>query len=524
VTKPIVLPNPRISTQASQVAGTTAGLLPYLRAEGLSKAYGATIALSHVSLDVHAGEVHALLGENGAGKSTLVKILSGIVLPDQGRLEVDGRSFAPGSLLEARAAGVSTAFQELSLLPNLSVAVNLMLPKLLKGRAGINSMRRNEQAAAALLQEFGVTTVDPASLVADLSLAEKQRVEIVRALSHRPRLLVLDEPTAALADPGWLFDIVERLTGEGVAILYISHRLAEVRRLCRRGTVLRNGRSIATVDLTGTPDSEIFRMMVGTSQDEPKHKVSSSRQSSAPRLAVKGLTGPNVHDVSFEVADGEILGVAALEGQGQRPIFRMLAGLEPITGGSVSVDGKPADLRSPAAALRSGIGFLPEERKTEGIFLGLKTASNVSLPILNRVLWGPFLNHRRENAVVAEASQDVDLAKRYQAMRISSLSGGNQQKALLARVLLAGPRNLVLYDPTRGVDVGTKQVIYAAIRNFVDQGGSALIYSTELAELVHLAHRCIVVYGGRIVGDVAGPLLTEDRLVSFATGHGDIAA
>jgi ribose transport system ATP-binding protein len=515
VTQPITLLHPRLSK---------AEPTPYLRAEGLSKAYGATIALSHVSFEVHPGEVHALLGENGAGKSTLVKILSGIVLPDQGRLEVAGRPFQPGSLLGARAAGVSTAFQELSLLPNLSVAVNLMLPKLLKGSLGINSARRNEQAASALLQDFGVTTVDPSTLVADLSLAEKQRVEIVRALSHRPRLLVLDEPTAALADPGWLFDIIDRLTGEGVAILYISHRLAEVRRLCRRGTVLRNGRSISTVDLTGTPDAEIFRMMVGTSQDEPKHKLVSSRRSKGPRLSTKGLTGRNVHDVTFEVDDGEILGVAALEGQGQRPLFRMLAGLEPIAGGSVRVDDKIADLRSPSAALRSGIGFLPEERKTEGVFLGLKTASNISLPVLQRVLWGPFINNRLESATVAEASEDVDLAKRYQTMRISSLSGGNQQKALLARVLLAGPRNLVLYDPTRGVDVGTKQVIYAAIRNFVDQGGSALIYSTELAELVHLAHRCLVVYGGRIVGDVAGSLLTEDRLVSFATGHGDIAA
>ena len=524
MTKPIVLPKSPVIDAASQAAETTAEPVPYLRAEGLRKAYGATIALSHVSFEVHAGEVHALLGENGAGKSTLVKILSGIVLADQGKLEVDGRPFLPGSLLGARAAGVSTAFQELSLLANLSVAVNLMLPNLLKGPAGINSMRRNEQAAAALLQEFGVTTVDPSSLIADLSLAEKQRVEIVRALSHRPRLLVLDEPTAALADPGWLFDIVERLTAEGVAILYISHRLAEVRRLCRRGTVLRNGRSISTVDLTGTPDSEIFRMMVGTSQDEAKQKTLSSRQGSGPRLRVTGLTGHNVLDMSFEVGDGEILGVAALEGQGQRPLFRMLAGLEPIAAGSVSVDGKAAELRSPAAALRSGIGFLPEERKTEGIFLGLKTASNVSLPILKRVLWGPFINHRREETVVADASQNVDLARRYQAMRISSLSGGNQQKALLARVLLAGPRNLVLYDPTRGVDVGTKQVIYAAIRAFVDQGGSALIYSTELAELVHLAHRCLVVYGGRIVGDVAGSLLTEDRLVSFATGHGELAA
>ncbi len=524
VTKTVVLTDPRGDTASAQVVRPTGTHAPYLRAEGLSKAYGATIALSHVILEVHAGEVHALLGENGAGKSTLVKILSGIVLADQGRLEVDGRPFEPGSLLGARSAGVSTAFQELSLLPNLSVAVNLMLPNLIKGPTGINSARRNEQAAAALLQEFGVTTVDPASLIADLSLAEKQRVEIVRALSHRPRLLVLDEPTAALADPGWLFDIVERLSGEGVAILYISHRLAEVRRLCRRGTVLRNGRSIETVDLTGTPDAEIFRMMVGTSQDELKHKAAPNRNGRGPRLAVQGLAGRNVHDVSFEVGDGEILGVAALEGQGQRPIFRMLAGLEPMTGGSVTVEGKAADLRSPAAALRSGIGFLPEERKTEGIFLGLKTSSNISLPVLGRVLRGAFISRSRENALVAEASERVDLAKRYQGMRIAALSGGNQQKALLARVLLSGPRNLVLYDPTRGVDVGTKQVIYAAIRSFVEQGGSALIYSTELAELVHLAHRCLVVYGGRIVGDVAGSLLTEDRLVSFATGHGDIAA
>jgi len=243
-----------------------------------------------------------------------------------------------------------------------------------------------------------------------------------------------------------------------------------------------------------------------------------------PRISVKGLTGRNVHDVSFDVGDGEIVGVAALEGQGQRPLFRMLAGLEPMTAGSIMVDGKEADLRSPAASLRAGIGFLPEERKTEGIFLGLKTVSNISLPVLKDVLWGPFISRARESAAVAEVSQDVDLAKRYQGMRIASLSGGNQQKALLGRVLLSGARNLVLYDPTRGVDVGTKQVIYAAIRNFVDEGGSALIYSTELPELVHLAHRCLVVYGGRIVGDVSGALLTEDRLVSFATGHGDIAA
>jgi ribose transport system ATP-binding protein len=507
----------------TETRASSDGATPYLRAESLTKAYGATVALAHVTLDVAAGEVHALLGENGAGKSTLVKILSGIVTPDRGTLEVDGKPFKPGNLLGARAAGVSTAFQELSLLPNLSVATNLMLPHLIKGAGGIASARRNEQAAAALLSEFGIDTVDPRSLIADLSLAEKQRVEIVRALGHRPKLLVLDEPTAALAEPGWLFEIVERLTAQGVGILYISHRLAEVRRLCRRGTVLRNGRSIATVDLTGTPDSEIFRMMVGTSQDEATHAVPKRRETT-PRLSVRGLSGRGVHEVSFEVGEGEIVGVAALEGQGQRPLFRMLAGLEPISAGMVSIDGKAADLRSVATALKSGIGFLPEERKTEGIFLGLKTASNISLPILEKVRRGGLISRRAEAEAVAAVGLQVDLSKRYQGMRISALSGGNQQKALLARVLVSGARNLVLFDPTRGVDVGTKQVIYHAIREFVERGGSALVYSTELAELVHLAHRCLVVYGGRIAGELSGAALTEDRLVSLATGHGDLAA
>jgi ribose transport system ATP-binding protein len=502
---------------------TTPGGTPYLRAEGLTKAYGATVALAHVTIDVLPGEIHALLGENGAGKSTLVKILSGIVVPDRGTLEVCGQPFAPGSLLGARKSGVSTAFQELSLLPNLSVATNLMLPHLLKGFGGIASRRRNEQAADALLREFDITTVDPRSVVADLSLAEKQRVEIVRALSHRPKLLVLDEPTAALAEPGWLFDIVERLTAQGTAILYISHRLAEVRRLCRRGTVLRNGRSIATVGLTETADTEIFRMMVGTSQDETRHNIT-ARAATRPRLSVRGLTGRGVHDATFDVGEGEILGVAALEGQGQRPLFRMLAGLEPIARGDVTIEGKPATLRSASAALGSGIGFLPEERKTEGIFLGLKTATNISLPILNRVRRGGLIDRRKEADAVAAVSQRVDLARRYQGMRIAALSGGNQQKALLARVLVSGARNLVLFDPTRGVDVGTKQVIYGAIRDFVAEGGCALVYSTELAELVHLTHRCLVVYGGRIVGELSGAALTEDRLVSLATGHGALAA
>ena len=492
-----------------------------LQVEGLTKSYGATVALRHVTMDLRRGEVHALLGENGAGKSTLVKILSGIVAPDGGTLTLNDQPFRPRSLMEARRAGISTAFQELSLLTNLSVAVNLLLPHLLKGSSHLMSMRRNQDRAAEILEEFDAADISPKALVQELSLAEKQRLEIVRALSRHPRVLVLDEPTAALAEPEWLFRLIDRITAGGdVAILYISHRLSEVRRLCQRGTVLRNGESINTVDLAGTADADIFRMMVGAAPhgrqlSEAGNKVASGQ----PAVSIRGLTGGGLTDVSFNVHQGEIVGVAALEGQGQRELLRMVAGAEPVVAGTIEVGGHPLRAATPASALRAGIGFVPEERKTEGIFLGMGTAANVSLPILNRLKRFGLIQRKRERSLVSAEAAHVELASRYLDMRIGALSGGNQQKALIARVLLSGARNLVLFDPTRGVDVGTKQVIYGLIRDFVARGGSVLIYSTELAELVQLVHRCMVLYRGQVIGELSGSAMSEERLVSLATGH-----
>jgi ribose transport system ATP-binding protein len=516
-----------VALAASQDApgGGVAGESLVLQVEGVGRSYGATVALRRVTLDLRRGEVHALLGENGAGKSTLVKILSGIVQPDLGTMRLDGRRYAPHSLLDARGHGVSTAFQELSLLPNLTVATNLSLPYQRKGAAGLASRRLNESHAAEVLAACDAADIAADALVSDLSLAEKQRVEIVRAVSHRPRLLILDEPTAALAEPEWLFRMVERLAASGVAVLYISHRLAEVRRLCRRGTVLRNGQSIGTVELAGARDVDIFRMMVGRSAEEvTRRPPTAAHREAQEALMLHDVSGPGVHGVSLSLNRGEILGVAALEGQGQRELFRMISGAAPILGGTVAVDARPVQFASPLQALRAGIGFVPEERKTEGIFLGLTTASNISLPILGRLLQFGMIDRWRERAEVAGAAQQVDLASRYIGMRISALSGGNQQKALIARVLLSGARILVLFDPTRGVDVGTKEVIYGVVRAFAAQGGSVLLYSTELSELVHLADRCLALYRGRIAGAVAGRDLTEERLVSLATGHGTEAA
>jgi ribose transport system ATP-binding protein len=496
-----------------------------LSVSDVAKSYGATVAVRSVSFDVHAGEVLALMGENGAGKSTIVKTLSGIVRPDRGTMLLGGKAYSPNGYMAARAAGVSTAFQELSLLPNLTVAQNMMMPSQLRGATGLIAAKRNEARTSSILAQYGLSHIHPRIMLGALSLAEKQRVEIVRAISHAPKLLILDEPTAALAEPEWLFAIIERLAATGMGILYISHRLADVRRLCRRGTVLRNGQSVETVDLAGVPDAEIFRLMVGAANEQvlDERPAQSAGRGGVPALSVHALQGGGVRGISFDVSPGEVVGLAALEGQGQRDLLRMLGGAMPIAGGEVKLGGRVVSLGSPAAALRAGIGFVPEERKSEGVFLELPTGANMSLPMLDRLRRLLMIDRRRETAAVVAEATHVDLAHRYLGMRLGALSGGNQQKALIGRVLLSGAEMLVLFDPTRGVDVGTKSVIYGIIRDFAARGGAVLIYSTELAELVHLVDRCVVIYRGQVAAELDRAGMSEARLVALATGHREAA-
>jgi ribose transport system ATP-binding protein len=401
------------------------------------------------------------------------------------------------------------------------VAENLLLPKLVKGFGGLASTRANQRKAAELLAAFGASEIAPSALVGGLSLAERQRIEIVRALSQRPRLLVLDEPTAALAQPEWLFRELERIAAAGVAILYITHRLAEVRRLCARATVLRNGENIGTIRLDDTPDAEIFGMMVGAAPQNRAEQISQPTRTEAPAISARALSGASIFDVSFDVHAGEIVGVAALEGQGQRELFRMLGGAARIgrrKHRGTRIDGEPSLAEGCAArGNRLPAGGAQDRRDLPG----LACLINISLPVIGRLLRFGLIDRGRERDRVSEHdARHVELDARQLDARIESLSGGNQQKALFARVLLSGAPNLVLFDPTRGVDVGTKQVIYGVIRRFVAAGGSVLIHSTELAELVQLVHRCLVLYRGRIVGEVAGEALAEARLVSLATGHG----
>ncbi|WP_200371946.1 sugar ABC transporter ATP-binding protein [Rhodovibrio salinarum] len=492
-----------------------------LAVRNVTKSYGATVALAGMSLDLRAGEIHAILGENGAGKSTLVKILSGVVAPDHGEIRLNGERFAPASILGARSRGISTGFQEISLVPNLSVAENLLLPRLGKGSAGLNSRRRTWDAAGELLARFDVTDIDLSRPVRTLSLAEKQRIEIVRALSHARNVLVLDEPSASLADTRWLFEQVRKQARAGVGVLYISHRLSEVRSLCSRGTVLRNGRSIDTVDLGGVSDDEIFQMMVGRSPDTAFPERHPSSISAQPLVDLRGVDAGQIQDASLKIHSGEILGVAALEGQGQRDLFHAIAGLTPVERGEIRIVGEPAHLTSRRAAMKTGpgIAFVPEERKVEGIFSGLRTAGNIAISTMAGCSRFGFVNHAIEQASVAKSAEQVELQPRYLGFRISELSGGNQQKAVIARALQSQARILVLFDPTRGVDVGTKQAVYKVVREFADHGGAVLIYSSELPELVHLCDRCSVVYGGQITEEFTGAEITEQALIAGVVGH-----
>ncbi len=495
-----------------------------LKVEGLTKRYGATTALASVAMEAMPGEVHAILGENGAGKSTLVKILSGAVERNSGTILLGGERYEARSILDARAAGIATAFQELSLLPNLTVAENLLLPKVSPRAFAPAAWRRILAAATTTLERFEATDIEPSRPLDELSLAEKQRVEIVRALAHASRVLILDEPTAALPDTEWLFRQVRRATAAGTAVLYISHRLGEVRELCQRATVLRNGRSIGTLPLVDVDDDEIFRMMVGRSPQSQYPNRPAVTADTLVALAAHGLTGGRLHGVDFELRQGEILGFAGLEGQGQSDLFRALAGLNSNVSGEILVGGKRAHLTSPQRALCAEIpiAFVPEERKVEGVFGGLRAAENISLPALRRVGRAGFVTSRMEAGAIANAAEAVELAERYFGFRMDELSGGNQQKAVIARTLMSGARCLVMFDPTRGVDVGTKQAIYTMIRRFADEGGAIAIYSSELSELVHLCDRCAVIYRGRVVVEFPHEELSEENLLSAA--HGSIAA
>lgn len=497
---------------------------PAIAVAGVRKAYGPTVALDDIDIEVRQGTVHALLGENGAGKSTLVKMLSGLVTPDTGNLAVFGETISLTTPLRAQRHGIQTAFQEMTLLRNMSVLDNMLIPHSPLSPIGMVRRRQARREVGTHFDELGLGGFDLDDEIGDLDLAVRQKVEIARAVFRRPRILLLDEPTSALSGPDvdWMGAVIRREKARGTTVIFISHRLREVRDFCDDLTILRGGKHIASGHVRDFADEDVVRMIAGRSlihsfppRGQTRHELG------AEVIAAHGIaTEGKLREASFAVRAGEILGVAGLQGMGQLDMFLALFGDKPVSRGHISVDGSKAVFTSPRDAIsaRIGISLVPEERKTEGLFLKLDGTANTTIPVIERFARFGIIDRTKEAVAVRQVCRQVNVAERAEWMAAESFSGGNQQKIAIAKWLLSEARVLLVYDPTRGIDVGTKNEIYQLMRAYAEAGGVVIFYSTEIPELVHLTDRTLVFYAGCIAAELSGEDLTEENILSAALG------
>jgi ribose transport system ATP-binding protein len=489
---------------------------PAVEALKIGKSYGGVAALQAASFAAVPGEVHALVGENGAGKSTLIKILGGRVRADTGIMQIDRQAVTLSGPQAAHDLGAWTVFQELTLLPWMTVAENLLLLREPKGKARLISRSATVRDADALLARFGVTHIDPRALVEDISLAERQTVEIVRAISHAPRILFLDEPTSSLVEREveWLFGQIRRLRAAGTCIVFTSHRWAEIRSIADRITIFRGGKDVGT--FTDIPEDEAVRLMTGRRVEALYPPLLPVPATPKAALEVKHLAGPNVRDVSFTLHTGEILGIGGLAGHGHRELFRLLFGDAHVAAGQLIVDGRARRFSSPRAAIRAGIALVPEDRKTEGLLLRMSLRDNATLVILKRLSRFGVLRSAAEREAATSVVDSLHVRTSGIGLAVGALSGGNQQKILLGRWLLAGCRILLLYDVTRGVDVATKHEIYELVMRLAAEGHAIVFYSSDAEELAHLSHRVLVMREGVVAAELLAPGITAEDIVSAA--------
>ncbi|GHC77415.1 ribose import ATP-binding protein RbsA 2 [Nocardiopsis terrae] len=490
---------------------------PLLRMTGVSKSFLGVRVLHGVDLELRAGELHALVGENGAGKSTLMKVLAGVHRADSGRIELAGREVSFEHPVQAQRAGVATVFQEFNLLPERTVAQNVFLGREPR-RRGLVDERAMERDTARLLDDLGLEGIEPRSKVRSLSVAEQQVVEIVKALSHDARVISMDEPTAALADHEveLLYRIIGRLRERGVGILYVSHRLREIFDLADTITVLKDGHLVDTGPASGTRPADLVRKMVGrpVSAVFPERLEPRGEHVGEVRLSVSGGGNAQLDGIDLQVRGGEIVGLAGLQGSGRTEIAHALFGIDRFTRGGVSVDGLRADPRSPRQAVRAGLALVTEDRKAQGLSLNQSILANSRL-VLDAVL--PSGSGRRARRIPGILSALELVARGGHHQEVRYLSGGNQQKVVLAKWLATDPGVMVLDEPTRGIDVGAKQAVYTLIRELAASGVAILLISSELPELIGMADRLVVLGDGRVAGELPGGS-SEEAVMALATG------
>jgi ABC-type sugar transport system ATPase subunit len=506
------------------VAKATSGATPLLSMTGIDKSFPGVQALSGVAFEVGRGEVHALLGENGAGKSTLLKILAGAQQPDAGTIRLDGQLVTLASPLEAQRHGIVTIYQEFNLVPSMSIAENVFIGRE-PVRLGFVDWRLMARRTREITATVGLDH-DPARLVSDLSVAEQQMVEIARALSMDAKLVVMDEPTSALseAEVARLFKIIDDLRAKGISVIFVTHRLDEVMRICDRMTVLRDGRLVGASAIADTDIDAIIRLMVGR-EIERLFQHRGHRGGGAVALRVEGLSrhgsahDPHatvLDDVTFEVRKGEILGLAGLVGAGRTELARAVFGADPFERGKILVAGREVAIRSPIDAIRHGIGLVPEDRKQQALFLALAVKSNLAIASLDRLRSAiGLIDDGRETALVEEYRRKLGIRMASPTQEIVNLSGGNQQKVVLARWLALGPAVLIVDEPTRGIDVAAKAEVHQLLYDLADAGIAIIAISSELPEVMTVSDRILTMRQGRITGEVLAAEATEERLMQL---------
>jgi len=491
---------------------------PLFRVENISKAFPGVKALSNVSFDVAAQEVHALVGENGAGKSTLMKIMSGVYQPDEGQLFWQDQPVILRTPQDAQTRGIRIIYQEFNLLPDLTVAENILLNREPRNRWGLidwTAMTRRAEQVLALLK----TDIAPTLLVSELSVAQQQLVEIAKSLAEDARLIIMDEPTAALnaLEVAHLFEVIAQLKANGAGIIFISHRLEEVLQISDRITVLKDGCLVATHPTHEQSKARIVTLMVGRDLKDI-FPVKTLPAATTPLLDVHGLESNVLRGISFQVMPGEIVGFAGLEGQGQRELARSLFGLEVVRGGTIAIDGRTMRIGSPQQAIRAGIALVSDDRKRDGLALKLNVRENIALPNLPMFTRMGFVSTKSERSSAQRMIDALAIRTPHMEQSVRLLSGGNQQKTVLGKWMVHPPRLMVIIEPTRGVDVGAKMEIYHLIDQMAHDGMGIVIVSSELLELIGMCHRIFVMHRGMIAAEFAGDQATEESIMHVATG------
>lgn len=483
-----------------------------LQIKGLSKSFPGVQALKSFDLDICKGQIHAFLGQNGAGKSTLIKLLSGVLRPDEGDIYIENKPVFFHSSVDAQRSGIFTIFQELSLVPDLSVAENIFISDFPKLRGGIIDWRKLQKEAASIMEWLGFF-LDVTQPVKKFSIAQKEGVELAKALHRKAKVILLDEPSAALPEPEVerLFTVLRSLQKQGIAIIYISHRLEEVEELCDIATVLRDGQKVGTYVVSETKQDNLIRAMIGhnlstslignTATGKKKPQLGGCAADTVV-LSVNNLCdGSRLHEISFNLKKGELLGITGLVGNGQSELSSCLFGARRIASGDISINGKETRIKTPREAIRMGIGLLPEERKTEGLILPMSIESNITMACHKIISTLSVINRKKERNIVDKMVTGLNIKAFSTQQQTGTLSGGNQQKVVLAKWIASQCQILVFVEPTRGIDIGAKEEIYGLIKLFIQKGGSVILVSSEMPEAM-MCDRVLVMSDGRIAGEL----------------------